>query len=337
MRRTDERRGCARVLNVCTICVGPTATIVLIHNSIRAAAFGPLLLSLACGRTPTAPSPGLSTPAPQPTIDGAWQLTFQMTACSGERHCAFHIGTTREARLRVVSDGPRYNGVVDVYGEHVIVSGEMANGELVLSGRKAPAISGDRELEVTTLRLRLKEGATTGALEYTVRGMPAGAFIFGDVRHAGQIISAHRTEDASAFDQTRFGGSWRGRFAVRQCSWVGWLWCYPYQEDDVHFFTLDLSQAGNDVVGTLTINPTVIAVGGTVNGGVLELRGQSSRVISGGSEEVRLTAWSSRRDAAGSMSGTFAFELAWPGIGDGARLYSTTYRSVELVSTALIN
>jgi len=105
----------------------------------------------------------------------------------------------------------------------------------------------------------------------------------------------------------------------------------------VHFFTLDLSQTGNDVVGTFSFGPTAIAVSGTVAGGVLDLRGESSRVISGGSEEVRLTAWSSRRDVAGSMSGTFAFELAWPGIGDGTRLYSTTYHSVDLVSTALIN
>jgi hypothetical protein len=49
---------------------------------------------------------------------------------------------------------------------------------------------------------------------------------------------------------------------------------------------------------------TAIAVSGTVAGGVLELRGEDSRVISGGSEEVLLTAWSSRRDVAGSMSGT---------------------------------
>jgi hypothetical protein len=307
-----------------------------IDNLIRAAAVGPLLLALACSRTPTAPSPGLSTPAPQPTIDGAWQLTFQMTTCSGERHCVFHIGTTREARLRIVRDGPRYNGVVDVYGEHVIVSGEMTNGELVLSGRKEPAIAGDREVEVTALRLRVREGPTTGALEYTVRGMPAGAFVFGDVRHSGQIITAHRAADAS-FDPARFAGSWRGRFAVRQCSWVGWLWCYPFEEQRVHFFTLDLSQAGNDVVGTVSFGPTAITVSGTVAGGVLELRGEDSRVISGGSEEVRLTAWSSRRDVAGSMSGTFAFELVWPGIGDGTRLYSTTYHSVEIVSTALID
>jgi hypothetical protein len=309
-----------------------------IHNSIRAAAFGPLLLALACSRPPTAPSTGLSTPAPQPTIDGAWQLTFQMTACSGERHCAFSIGTTREAQLRIVRDGSKYTGVVEVYGEHIMVSGEMTlAGELVLSGNKVPAISGDRDVEVTTLRVRLKEGATTGAIEYIVRGMPPGAFVFGDVRHAFQITNAHRAADASTFDPTRFAGSWRGRFAVRQCSWVGWLGCYPFEEQRVHFFTLDLSQTGNDVVGTFSFGPTAIAVSGTVAGGVLELRGESSRVISGGSEEVRLTAWSSRRDVAGSMSGTFAFELAWPGIGDGTRLYSTTYQSVEIVSTALIN
>ena len=66
-------------------------------------------------------------------------------------------------------------------------------------------------------------------------------------------------------------------------------------------------------------------------------RGEFSRVISGGSEDVRLTAWSSRRDVAGSLSGTFAFELEWPGSGDGPRVYSTTHHSVELVSTALIN
>jgi hypothetical protein len=303
-----------------------------IHNAIRGAAVGPLLLALACGRSPTGPSPE----PPQATVEGVWQLTFQMTACSGERHCAFHLGTTREARLRIVRDGPSYNGVVDVYGEHVLVSGEMTNGELVLSGRRAPAIAGDREVDVTTLRLRLREGATAGALEYTVRGMPPGAFVFGDVRHSGQITAAHRAA-ASSFDTARFAGSWRGRFAVRQCSWVGWLWCYPFEEQRVHFFTLDLSQTGNDVVGTFSFGPTAIAVNGSVAGGILELRGESSRVISGGSEEVRLTAWSSRRDVAGSMSGTFAFELAWPGIGDGTRLYSTTYQSVEIVSTALIN
>src|SRR5688572_18840917 len=187
-----------------------------INFSIRTVLFGWIVLALACGRSPTGPS----TPMSPATVEGVWQLTFQMTACNGERHCVFSIGTSREAQLRIVRDGSRYNGVVDVYGEHIMVSGEMTPaGELVLSGNKAPATSSDRSVEVTTLRVRLKEGATTGAVDYIVRGMPPGAFVFGDVRHAFQITNAHRAADASAFDPTRFNGSWRGRFAVRQCSW----------------------------------------------------------------------------------------------------------------------
>jgi hypothetical protein len=260
-----------------------------------------------------------------------------MTDCRGERHCALFIGETREASLRILRNGSTFSGVVNVYGEYVPVTGEMTPaGELVLTGRKAPATSGDREVEVTTLRVRLRDGFTTGALEYVVR-IPPGPFVFGDVRHAGQITGAHRARSASGFDTTLFGGSWRGRFAVRDCSWVAWLWCYPHREVEVHSFELNLSQTGSQVVGTLTISPTVIAVSGAVTDGVLELRGQSSRVISGGSEEARLTAWSSRRDAVGNMTGTFAFELSWPGIGDGTRLYSTTYHAVEIVSTALSN
>lgn len=248
------------------------------------------------------------------------------------------IGTTREASLRLVRTGPIYAGVVTVFGTHVIVSGEMTpDGELALSGRKAPVTATDQEVEVTTLRLRLAEGSTTGVLEYVVRGMPIGAFFFGDVRHAGQITNAQRLADTSTFDQTRFSGSWRGRFTVKQCSFAGWLWCYPYRESEVHSFTLELSQAGNDVVGTFTLGPTVIPLSGTVAGGVLELRGESSRAISGGFAVERLTAWSSQRDLAGSMTGSFKLELTWPGLGDGTRLYSTTYHSLELVSTALVN
>jgi hypothetical protein len=261
-----------------------------------------------------------------------------MTSCGGERHCVLFIGTERDASLRVMRTGSTYTGVLTVYSQPVAVSGVMTpDGELTLTGRKTPAIAADLEIEVTALRVKLVDGATTGVLEYVVRGMPVGAWVFGDVRHAGQITSAQRVVDAARFDEAQFGGSWHGRFVVRQCSWVAWLWCYPYEDDRVHFFQLDLTQTGNEVAGMFRLSPLEVPVTGRVTGGVLELTGEHTRVISGGSEVARLRSWSSRRDLFGSMTGTFSFELTWPGIGDGSRLYSTTYHSAEIVSTVLVN
>ena len=74
-----------------------------------------------------------------------------------------------------------------------------------------------------------------------------------------------------------------------------------------------------------------------MTGGVLDLRGEGARPISGGSEVARLTSWSSRRDFLGSMAGSFSFELSWPTIGDATRPYATTYHSVELVATARVD
>ena len=194
-------------------------------------------------------------------FDGVWQLNYRLTSCAGERHCVLKIGSTGETSLRLTRTGSIYTGLVNAWGQPVAVSGEMSpNGELVMSGRRSAVIPNDQEIEVVTLRVKLGEGPTTGAFEYVVRGLAPGAFFFGDIRHGVQITSAQRVFDAARFDETQFGGSWRGRYVVRQCSWVGWLWCYPFEDRNVHLFQLKLTQSGNDVEGSLTLAHIEIAV-----------------------------------------------------------------------------
>ena len=173
----------------------------------------------------------------------------------------------------------------------------------------------------------------SGSIEYVVRGTPGDFFRM--VRHAGEISNAVRVADASASNATQFTGTWKGKFVVRDCVSVGWVGCYPYEADRVHSFTLTLTQAVSQVTGTLTISASSIPVAGTVSGNALELGGAASQNTSGGSEEARITWWSTRRDIVGRMTGSFGLTLEWPGIGDGTRLHSTTFGVVELVSTAL--
>ena len=303
----------------------------------RVALIASLAVLASCERSPRSPAaPSLPSRGPTP-FEGVWRLDYRMTECSGERHCVLHIGQIRQVLLRLSRTGTTFDGVVTVFSYTVDVTGSLsADGELVLSGRRPSAISGDREMVIRTLRLRPSITGLSGSIEYVLHGPPY-SNIFGDVRHAGDITNAVRVPLDSAFDPTQFRGTWKGQFVVRDCSFVGWLWCYPHEADRVHSFTLVLTQIGTEVTGELTILPSTIPVTGTVSGSTLELRGSASRVISGGTEDVRITSWSTRRDIVGRMTGTFGFTVEWPGIGDGTRLYSTSYRRVELVSTALAN
>ena len=293
-----------------------------------------VLLAAACGGSPASPSSTAGSLSD--AFAGVWQVEYRVTECSGERHCAQFIGQVRQAALRLARMDTSFEGAFTIVGETISVTGSLGpDGELALKGLRPAVLPSDLEVEIVRLRLRRGITGLSGDLEYTIRG-PSNVSFFGFARQKGDIITAKRTANISASPlDLNFTGSWKGQFVVRECTSAGWPSCYPYGMDRVHSFTLSLRQIGSDVEGSLTISPLTIPVSGMVAAGTLELRGSQNRPISGGSEVVHITSWSTRRDIVGRMTGTFAFTLEWPGLGTGDVLYTTVYRRLELQSTVL--
>jgi hypothetical protein len=140
-----------------------------------------------------------------------------------------------------------------------------------------------------------------------------------------------------------FTGHWSGNLVIDSCVPVGFTSCHLDYVGNLFqrpSFDLLLTQTGNSVAGTLSIPNLVPVIGNAVpvtgvigadGATITALSGSAGWVISGGTETVRLTAWSTSRDSIGRLIGTFSFvdEVDWnPGVNGGA-VYSKTY-NVEL-------
>jgi hypothetical protein len=279
---------------------------------------------------PTPPPPTHEPPAPGASLIGVWEVQYRVTTCQGYRGCGPSMGQIRRGSLRLAAAGSTFQGVFTIGVRDAIdIAGPMIeDGDAVLKGFRPAALPTDDEVEITRLRVQKSGTGLSGDLDYTVRG-PANAAFWGLARITAEIVSAERTRKSSELD-ANFTGTWEGYFVVRDCAFVGWDWCYPHNPEQVHWFTLKLTQTGSHVAGTM-VAPLDIPVTGIVSAGVLELRGSETD----SDRSVRITSWSTRRDPFGRMSGTFGFMYEWPGVGDGTRLYSTTYRVVELRTTLL--
>ena len=132
-----------------------------------------------------------------------------------------------------------------------------------------------------------------------------------------------------------FQGTWSGKFIIRDCSTVGWPDCYPQRRNEIYpSFDLTLTQTSDRVEGTLRISPNTLSVTGIASGNVLTLQGSVAQPVSGANVAVRITEWSTTRDAAGRMKGSFRYvnEVTWTVPDRG--VWSTKYEA-ELVSMVL--
>jgi hypothetical protein len=289
-----------------------------------------LVLSAAlaggCGRGPTTPDGG--APAAS-SFEGVWSLEYFVADCTGYRNCFAFLNTKRTVTLRLAPGGAGFEGVVSIGLDNVDVSGSVAGSTLQLQGIRRPAIATDVEIEVTKLDLTDAGLLVTGAFEYTARGASNPSFS-GNARMGGTITSAQLLAPSAA---TGWTGTWEGRVAVRDCSSIGWPDCYPHAQRDTYPFTLALAQQGSAVTGTLQVSgSTIVNVSGTASGNSVMLQGSGVEPNHAFDEVTTLRPSTLTRDKVGRLSGTIAFEVAWP-----PKLPSWTYKATDFRVVELLN
>src|SRR5262249_24829775 len=109
-------------------------------------------------------------------------------------------------------------------------------------------------------------------------------------------------------DLAGWTGTWRGRFVVRACTYVGWAGCYPEQADYVRPFTLTITDAGG-MAGRLTLVSRVVPVTTLTIGTSLSLTGELSAPQSGGPEVTRIQEFSATSDQFGRLTGRFHYTV----------------------------
>lgn len=287
------------------------------------------LLAASCGPAPTGPGGGEPAPSPA-SLEGVWQFDYLVTDCTGYRHCFAFLNTTRTVTLRAARSGAGVDGVVTVgLVDNVDVSGSAVGNTLHLRGIRRPAIANDFEMEITKFDLTRDDGRLTGAFEYTVKGAPNSSF-FGASRLGGPITSARMIAPIAVAE---WSNSWRGFIAVRDCSSIGWPDCYPHEPREIYPLTLTITQQGNAVAGTLQVSgSTNINVSGTISGNSVTLQGSGVEPNHAFDEVSTLRPSTLTRDKVGRLSGTIAFEIAWP-----SKLPSWTYKATDFRVVELLN
>jgi hypothetical protein len=128
-----------------------------------------------------------------------------------------------------------------------------------------------------------------------------------------------------------FAGHWQGTYAVGRCTPVGWTLCTPNPTSEVRF-DLNLTQNGNIVSGSATLIPFSNLIPLTVSGsvsaeGILTLTGSRTESVSSGTHIIRLSGWSTTKDAVGRLQGSFSYvdEVEWTAGAEQGRTFSTSY------------
>jgi len=269
-----------------------------------------LIAAAGCGRSPSSPTPPSTI-----GLSGVWQVTY--TGRYSPVGCRTSAYTTLTTTFRLVQTGTSVAGTIF----DVDVSGTAdADGNATLSGDVTQF--GSRSTAHATLHPTSDGSSFTGALQATV-GLSTTLPLCGYSVDA-QIVEAHRIPFESS--EGSYAGVWEGSFGVQECSFVGWTYCYPAQQGTTSSLTLRATQAGQTVDGTLRILAMEIPVTGTVAGGKLVLQGSATQVVSGGRVTVRITEWSTSRDALGRMTGSFSHEHRFDQ--DNGQTLSTTSHNV---------
>lgn len=274
-----------------------------------------LCVALACGSrsSPVSPSPGGGGPPDPGTLpgayDGAWEGQYRLVGCTGDRACPSQLGTTPPFTLRLDQIGGAVSGLFATAAFLTPVSGSVdPTGGLTLTGSIEAASPDDYTGSVTVRFLALRrsvDGGLAGTLLYEMRPthVTSGRIL---VTHEAVIESGMQADQSS--DPATFDGTWRGWFVVRACTPIRWLFCYWREPDSMIDLEATLTEAGGSVTGTMIFDHKTdrpVTVSGRVTDGELSLEGFGSVATGGGHDVIRLTRWTSRRDALGQMSGRF--------------------------------
>jgi hypothetical protein len=174
--------------------------------------------------------------------------------------------------------------------------------------------------------------AAGGSQPVTIRFAPAEAGTYtGMLTVSGDQTSGTNTLPISANSMASFSGTWSGAHTITACNGTGSMQDLACSANRGAFpvgsnmqFSATLQQSGNTVTGTVSLGGLVGAASGTIDNGVLSLRGTTS---GGGGFTATITAWSTTLQAA-SMSGTLSYDLTFTGVpgvaGIVARLNSVT-------------
>jgi hypothetical protein len=273
--------------------------------------------------------------APAETFEGVWNLKYRAEVCEGERHCFAVKGQTYDFSVRLVRAGLGYDGVV-LLGANVDVTGTVdSTGALVLSGIQHPAVdhSSVREIEIRRLRLTREAGVFGGDLDLVTRGEWTG-WMGTESRRTGPLVSAVKVGDITPASSRSFAGTWAGRVATRDCSFVGWQACYPLEQRELWNFQLTLTESGGRVTGLLT-DPRDAAIDGTVAGGTIVVQGAGDDRNNSGLTNVITTVRPSTftRDEVGRLKGSLSLEIRW--LWKDGRVSSTDFRVIELIDVVL--
>jgi len=336
---------------------GVTRWTTLIQRVALAVNIGVSLVAVtSCGdKPPTSPSvtsgPPPSPVAQLPSVLGAWVGTYHVS-CPGSPNCGTVTGgpptLPQPFSLVVNQTGDALSGQINLSGWINLVAdvtGTIAqDGTISLQGGSSwPADdfctpAGGWHIASWNTRYDSRTDMITGGFSFVTQKHLSSCYYDQNLTVNGSSASFVRGRAPNA----PFEGHWQGTYIVRTCTPVGWPFCYPQQAGEFPF-DLTLTQHGTTVSGTLGFfsgtPPDGIPVTGTVgaDGVTLTLQVSWSRPVSGATEVLRLTAWTTARDAVGRMQGSFSFidEVHWnAGINQGT-VYSSTYdvalRSVILV------
>jgi hypothetical protein len=244
-------------------------------------------------------------------VSGVWRGQYRITSSSGDRHC-YCVGQTRSFFLRLTQIGLQVVGVLG--GDEIIavdLSGVVTRTEEVtLTGFKPAAGAFDAYGEIHVTRFVVRLSAPTGlagTLEWVVVFTSDHNRETNMISTTAEILNATRTSEFPSASSLE--GHWKGRYIVRGCLLAGWTFCRE-QQHQTYTFHLSLTQTGATVSGILTLIQGFsgrMPVNGITAAGALTLDGSVTQQVSGGTEVVRIVAWTTRRDGIGHMSGSFQF------------------------------
>ena len=290
-----------------------------------------VILTACSSSSPTAPG-GPLTPVAA-TYEGVWTITYTVAECGGFRQCVHYRGDSRTIYLHVTPIAGGYEGVVQLEPQlHVSVSGSLgADGRLTLKGIRRAALADDYETEVEALTLPAPGvfGAPqAGALRVATRG-PSNSQFFGTALTVGPITSAELTAPLSG---SVFSGKWTGNFPGNNCVSHGWTHCYPFWEDTTYPLTLELTQAGGVVSGTISMAGG-IPVTGTVAGPTVRLSGSAAKPASGVNVTYAVESDGLVVDRVGRLTGSLRFVATYDWH-DGRGTWTVSYPAIPLHSVA---